>query len=318
MPVGETSGAPSGCADIVKRGLESLKKADLHSAREDFEAALKDDFDDPLVMFALKCCGFWAEREGRAMALRNLFERGDFILGQWKSFQAFLERQTDRQEDAVYAFRQYAFSLALKAFVSISSEAASGQNADLELRIGRCYKGKGEFEAAIDHLETALKAKRDSGEIMAELADAYALVDQTRTAKALFREAFFMDASAIDIEGLESYLIRRLAERVSEMGFSGESLKEWLPVYGVLLGVFSVKRELRAIEIGKLRQSIYQLENELKDPGADKSIIVPRLVYRYFWLIDHYVSSGEDRTRIEETLLKIQLLDPDVHKLYMS
>ncbi len=318
MSVVDTSGAPSGCADIVRRGLESLKSADLESARRDFEAALKSDFDDPLVMFALKCCGFWTEREARYSSLSNLFERGEYILAQWRAFQAFLVRQTDRQEDAVYAFRQYAFSLALDSFSALSSEASSGQTADIELRIGRCHKGKGSFETAIEHLETALKARKDSAEIMAELADAYALVDQTRTAKALFREAFYIDAAAIDVDGLESFLIRRLVERVAEMGYSGIALREWIPVYGVLLGVFSVKRELRAIEAGKLRQSIYQLENELKDAAADRASIVPRLVYRYFWLIDHYVSVGEDRTRIEETILKIQLLDPRVHQMYMS
>ena len=34
-----------------------------------------------------------------------------------------------------------------------------------------------------------------------------------------------------------------------------------------LLGVFSIKRELKAVEVGKLRQSIYQLENEAKESG---------------------------------------------------
>lgn len=318
MPTADSSSAPTGCADIVRRGFDTLKGADLRSAKDIFETALRDDFDDELVVFCLKCCGFWAEREMRSLAIGNLFERGDFILGQWRSFEAFLDRQTDRQEDAVYAFRQYAFSLALEAFRSIPAEAASGQAADLELRIGRCHKGKGEFEEAIDHLEAALKARKDSAEAMAELADAYALVNQTRSAKALFREAFFIDAASIDIEGLESFLIRRLAERVAQMGYSGSELAEWIPVYGVLLGVFSVKRELKPIETGKLRQSIYQLENELKVPGADRNLLVPRLVYRYFWLIDHYMACGEDRSRIEETILKIQLLDAQIHKLYMS
>jgi hypothetical protein len=28
-----------------------------------------------------------------------------------------------------------------------------------------------------------------------------------------------------------------------------------------------------------------------------------------FWLIDHYVNAGEDASRIDETLLKIKILD---------
>jgi len=88
-------------------------------------------------------------------------------------------------------------------------------------------------------------------------------------------------------------------------------------VYGVLYGVFNVKRELRALEFGKLKQAIFALENELKDASAEtRSVLVPRLINHYFWLIDHYVNVNDDKTRINEVLLKIKLLDTDVYNRY--
>jgi len=79
-----------------------------------------------------------------------------------------------------------------------------------------------------------------------------------------------------------------------------------------------VKRELKPIEVGKLRQSIYELENEVKENAERRSLLTPRLINRYFWLIDHYINAKEDRSRIDEVLLKIKLMDPAVHKQYVA
>ena len=45
---------------------------------------------------------------------------------------------------------------------------------------------------------------------------------------------------------------------------------------------------------------------------------MPRLINRYFWLIDHYMSAGEPRERVEEVLAKIRELDPRVHRDYTT
>ena len=99
-----------------------------------------------------------------------------------------------------------------------------------------------------------------------------------------------------------------------------EVLKEWIPVYGVLYGVLSIKRELRAFEVGKLKQAVFSLENELKESGSNQDILIPRLINHYFWLVDYYVNSNDDdraRTSINEILLKIKLLNPKIHEMYI-
>ena len=63
-------------------------------------------------------------------------------------------------------------------------------------------------------------------------------------------------------------MIRRLAAKVASLGYKGLELSEWIPVYGAVLGIFAIKRELKAVEVGKLRQSIYQLENDSKEEGG--------------------------------------------------
>ena len=87
---------------------------------------------------------------------------------------------------------------------------------------------------------------------------------------------------------------------------------------GELHGAFSVKRELKPVEVGKLKQSIYELETELAADGSRRGILVPRLINRYFWLVDHYMNRKEEKSKIDEILLKIKLLDPVVCKQYTA
>ena len=84
----------------------------------------------------------------------------------------------------------------------------------------------------------------------------------------------------------------------------------------MLYGVFNIKRELRALEAGKLKQAVFALENELKEAESQTELLVPRLINHYFWLIDHYNTTNSERARINETLLKIKLLDSSIYDMY--
>jgi tetratricopeptide (TPR) repeat protein len=250
--------------------------------------------------------------------MTNPFERGEYVVAQWKAFSSFASKLDGKFDRARFAFKGYAFSLAHSFYRELSSDEEQSHEADLALRIGVCLKGAGDYAGALRSLEAAARERREDAETLAQLADAYALGGDERTSKALFREAFYLGAQRIDVDLLECETMRRLVERVASLGYSGAELLEWIPVYGTLLGLFSVKRELKAVEAGKLRQSIYQLENEAKEGSDDRALLVPRLINRYFWLVDHCVQAKEDRSKIAEVLLKIRLLDPSIHKQYTA
>ena len=188
---------------------------------------------------------------------------------------------------------------------------------DLLFGIGRCLKGLGDYLRALEYIERASQGKKDDPVIYAELADCYAFINEVRTAKAFFREAFFIDPQRVELTMLESLLIRNLIKELKAQGLSGENLKEWLPVYGVLYGVLNVRRELRPLEYGKLRQSMYSLEGKLQSEGYE-SPVIPRLLNRYFWLIDHYICTKEGRDKIDEILEKMKSLNKDIYALYVN
>ncbi len=302
---------------LLEQSYEQIRAHDLDAAILLLERGLSIDFDNDEVVGSLKIANFWKDRQETLRAISDDFGRGEYLLSQWKLFLVFLRRVEEASERCMYAVRRHVFGQALASFQKISDDVG-GNDVELLLRVSRCHKGIGEYDRALECLEKASKNRREDAAVLAELADCYALVNDVQISKAFFREAFFLDPQRIDLSSLESEMIRRLVAKVQDLGHESPFLEEWLPVYGVLFGIFTVKRELRSIEYGKLKQSIYALEHEIQDKKENEALLVPRLINRYFWLVDHYVSSGEDRSKIDEVLLKLRQVSPAVHQQYTN
>lgn len=223
-----------------------------------------------------------------------------------------------QEERTLYAFKKGIFSLALDYFSKVQDESDSKLNAKLCRKKGLCYKKLGSYEIALELLMKANSNLPGLSFIMAEMADCYALCGETRYAKLLFKEAFFVDPQKIDLSYLESPLISELEEKVMEKGFSDQMLLEWMAVWGVLYKTFNVKRKLRSQEVFQLQQDIFAKESELKERSNNRALIVPRLINLYFWLIDYYLLSKENLTKVTEVLLKIKILDPTVYSIYVG
>ncbi|MDR2495305.1 MAG: hypothetical protein LBD24_08805 [Spirochaetaceae bacterium] len=303
---------------LIQKAYDSLKAADAVSATKLLEEALAIDFEHPEVVYALKCLNWWLDRIKRLPEFHDPYDKGGFILSQWKSFYTFLDRIGEAYDPCQYALRGFVFSFVLDSFQDVLGDGANQHDPGLLLQVGRCYKGVGNYELALKYLEQAIRFKREDGETLSELADVNAMLEETRVAKVLFREAFFVDPQGVDLRAMESELIKRLRDRVRELGYEGPALAEWMPIYGCLLGVFSVKRELKPTELGRLKQSIFTLETEIRAHPENAALLRPRLLNRYFWLIDHYENLQEDLSQVEETMLKIKIIDPVIYERYRN
>jgi tetratricopeptide (TPR) repeat protein len=300
---------------MLNRAFDHFRDGSFEEAERVLEEALEIDFDYPDVASSLKCASYWRETAKALEETGEPYERGEMLMGAWSHFLAFVERIGGTSEKGLFAIKQFVFRSALEDYTSLADDGSIYQ-ADILLRIGRCHKELGRYDDAIGHLEQANQLKNGVPAILAELADCYSLVGEIRAGKIFFREAFFVEPQEIDLTTLESVAIQRLMRTVREMGLSDRETREWIPVYGTVYGVFNVKRELRPVEYGKLRQSIYRMEHELQGDSGDKESIVPRLLNHYFWLIDHYAATGEERSKIEEVLEKIKDLEPAIYQEY--
>lgn len=300
----------------IKRVYDLLKQGDYQSAKEVLSEILVDDLENPEILFGLKCTGFWENKLTQISEITNLFPKGEQLISGWKEFLYLINNEKSRYEQCIYSIKKGVFTQVLEIFQRLLQENTFSKKGAIVGRIGLCYKQLGDYDTALRFLGEANLENPEKASILAEMADCYALCGEEKTSKILFREAFFINPQDVDISVLESELFCRLYSEVIRTGKKDEVAAEWFPVEGVLLGVLNVKRELRALEVGKLKQNIYALETELKNEGVDSDLIIPRLINNYFRLIDHYTTVMEDRTKINEILLKIKLLNADVYERY--
>ena len=302
---------------LIETACRLFQSGDFPQSIEILEEALALEFDNEEVVFALKCGNFWKDKSARLSEEDDCVGQGECLLKNWKNFLIFLERLEETFENCLYPVRQYVFTTALSYFRN-AVDRQGNSDTRLLLNIGRCLKGLGNYEQALEYFETCNHQKGDDPEIMSELADCYAFIGETKAAKVFFREALFIDPQKIDLYYLESLLIVRLINRLKEMGYSSPEIEEWLPVYGVLLGVFNVKRELKPLEYARLKQGVFNLEAEYEGEKVEKPFLHPRLLNKYFWLIDHYISSKEHHDKVEEVLEKIKKLDTTIYEHYIQ
>ena len=306
-------------AGLIQKAYEKLKASNAKDAAALLDEALQIDFDNEETKHALKSVNWWLEHTARIDDIKNPYEKGGFILSQLKQYYSFLDSVAGNYDLCQYAVRRYVFSSALRCFEDLLGDGVNQHDPGLLLLVGRCYKGVGNYDEALKYLEQAARFRREDGEALAELADVNALLSKAPEAKALFREAFFLNPEKIDLRSMESEMIIRLRNKLAhEKSYREEELREWIPVYGRLWGIFTVKRELKPIEFGRLKQSIFTLETECRGNPERSALLKPRLINRYFWLIDYYENKREDPDLIEEVLLKIKVTDPEIYERYIK
>lgn len=302
---------------LIPKVYDILKLGDFELASKEIESIFQNDLENEQIIFTISGIKFWTDKFKRITSSFTAFECGEYLVSQWKPFILFMKKQNSNEESVISAIKQGVFFNALKFYNTLYKEEESTQDPELYRKLGLCYKFLGDYEKSLSFLELANEGSKESPTILAELADCYALCGEIRLTKVLFREAFFVGAGSIELCFLESEIIKRLISQVRALGYTGLELAEWIPVYGVLYGVLNIKRELRALEFGKLKQNIFALENEIKDASPEsQSKLIPRLINHYFWLIDHYINVHEEQARINEILLKIKLLDTEVYNRY--
>lgn len=304
----------SGLKDIYE-GLRtgSFEEVESQAVQYQDQVLTPDEVYDILL-----CTVFWRGKREQAVAFADEEARGDFFIREYRGFlRRFQGRFRTGFEEGLYALRSFVFRAALDAYQA-ALEAAKRSMPELTLKCAKCLKGIGDFHQALELLESLVQNHKDLAEAWSELGDCLDMIGESRKAKLFFREAFFINPQKVDLDFIESRMLRKVLEDL-KVRYSDENLlKEWLPIHAVLLGAFNIKRELKATELAQLKQSIYSLRNELQHVDKKSSVLLPRLINRYFWLVDHYVSVKEDREKIEEALLNIRVLDPLIHKQYVS
>ena len=301
----------------LKDVLGLFKQGNPFDAQSIISSLFENDLESYELNYTNKCCVFWIESIKRLNNIKDNFELIETVLLEWKTFQTYIEKET-RYEPAFFSMQYGFFSNALQIFQKLIDVKDLSQKAEVYKNAGICYKKLGDFVNAKVCLTEANKIYPGNSSVIAELADCCALCGEDKYGKLFFREAFFLGPEEIDLEFLDSELIKCLIEKTQKKGYTGKALHFWIPVYGVLSGVLNIKRELTSVEVARLKKDIYAMEMEYRDPSCNAQLLVPKLLYSYFWLMDHYDLARENPAKINEVLVKIKVLDSAVYEAYIK
>jgi hypothetical protein len=332
---------------LVHKGNERLYGGNPGSsveARRLFEEALEKDYGSKAAKFALKSLLWW-QRYLEGLPSGRGTGKGMAIVDRWEGFYRFLDGIGDVDRETLRAVRYWVSAAALDAFDYNGLNPSQSGDWELQFKLGLCCKGLGDYKNAVVFFDTAAGFKQDNITLLFERADVKALAavqagdsaDGGLDARLIFREAFLSDPQEARVYSMESAFFCELYRAVSERGYKGNEILEWMPVWGSLLGGFPLKCELNQAKLGKLKVQVFELETVLKTEGGAGSQslnkkLIPRLLNRYFWLAGHYEfcrGSGEspssERTDeysrlVRETLLKIQYIDVDdfIYRLFVK
>lgn len=249
-------------------------------------------------------------------------EKGNFLLDRWSVFSkqhgehsmpvsgtsVLQTRSLEALQNFIVSLTQVCYRHALKEHPDKKHDPA------FKLKVFKCLKMLGEYEKGL-HIISSFSAKhpRDSY-LWSQLADCQDLIGRVQTAKLFFREAFFWDPQQVKLDEIESRSIHNLALQVQNEGrYEQQYIREWIPVYGYVTKEFSVSRQLRPLEANNLFVEISEMEAKLDDQRAlgkdNPYVILPRLLNRYFWALEHYKNSGAPHKTLEGVLGKIKHYD---------
>ncbi|NIZ18497.1 tetratricopeptide repeat protein [Entomospira culicis] len=302
---------------FYEEALREIQQGNYASASEIMQKAIFIDLDSRLPSLMVKTCDFW---DARLKKLRHLplLELFPATYEAWLNFYKNIVRSDTLVLDRViHVVRMQVFGNVIE---QLKTHPRLEQDAQYAFALARAYKYRGDYDEAIDIYALVLELDAKNPSALAELADCYAIIDEEGRAKILFREAFFHGADRILMDNLESVMIKQLRQKTRELHLPETYLAEWMAVYGVVFGLFDTSRELSNSEYARLNHSIHALRAQVEEHPEKRGFLVPRLIYRLFWLIDYFVANQVDaqvtRQNIEKVLFEIKFLDERVYKKY--
>lgn len=287
----------------------------------DFAPAVKllDDLMDiepeyPGLIEGYRTARFWLNRERELNNLEDGKATADFLMQQWKSFDDYCHDRNMTSSSSYKAAMRYIFFKASEHYkISFKKQEGTADNFDLLLNLGDCFLRLEEYSNAIETLEYARNSYKSNARLCAILGEAYYHLDDIPKSLLLFREAFFIDPSEIDLNHIRAKPIVDIVEIIKTTGEYYRDIREWVPIYGFLFDIFYVKGKLHKAQVELIENEIYNLEKNFQTLGKDQledTNVVPRLINKYLWMLDYYEFQHYNFDNLSEIRNRLIAIDP--------
>ena len=167
---------------LIKKGEEDISNQ-LKVASKTFSVPI-DQLDKTIKRFLKE-----TEKSGKTK-VTDLSEASKHLFNEWKKFESFTKSIKNIQKKIITNIMFFIFNKALDAF---KKDLRKNRLPDFEtiFIIALSYKKIGDFNNAIKYFEESLILQNDNSNIIAQLADCYALIDQEVESTLIFFISYY-------------------------------------------------------------------------------------------------------------------------------
>jgi len=306
----------------VNEAYQYIEEGNFSAAVEKVDQLLSENPDYPGLSDTYRTAKFWDNRGAEIRRLSRGKQTADFLMTQWEIFKKYAEEKKIEGSPSYKAAMRYIFFTASENYkIAFQEQESTTDNFDLLMNLGVCFLNLGEHKRTVETLEYARSSYRSNARLESLLAEAYFHLSEIPKSMLLFREAFFINPSEIDLSLLKSKPISELVKRVGEERPGCLDIREWIPIYGFLDDVFYVKRNLNTAQIEAIKREIYTLEKNFQAMSPEKiagTNIVPRLINKYLWMLDYFEFQNYDFQSITEIRSRLLQIDRKLFEEHFS
>ncbi len=294
-----------------------IRNAEFNKALEIMEEILKINSEFPGLVESIKSIKFWQNRWLKILRTPQGKEQADILLDEWVNYENFSKSFSNQPEKIFIVIKNLIYKKILKNLI-YAFQNSEVPNVELLKKIGEIFLEIDENQKAIETLEYARMFRKKDSYLLALLAESYSREGNIQKAKSLFREAFLYNPQEIDLSLIKSELILEIVKTIKSKGIDEKMLLEWIPVYGAILNIFNIKREISYEELVRLTQEAEELEKEYYNRQFTNEFIEPKLINRYLWLIDYYRLQSPNKEYTKIYLNKLKELNPKIYEQYST
>ncbi len=300
-----------------KEGLNYIRKGDFFKALKVMETILEKSIDFPGIEDSVRSLMFWTNRWDKVLKFERGLKRAQLLINEWNTFETFVEKNKINFEEIIINLKNYIFKKIIKNLI-IAYQSSDVPDIEILLKIGKIFIAIDEIDRAIETFEYARMFKKENSLLLSMLAEAYNRKGNFRRAKILFKEAFFYAPEQIDFGLIKADYILGLRAKLGKIFADKKLIAYWLPVYAEIYNILDVKRELAKAEIEKLLVEVESLEKEYEIKKFSNKELEPKLINKYFWIIDYYKLQNFNDEYANVFKEKLKNINIEIYNMYMD
>ncbi len=267
-----------------KSSLKAIESGDLQAAYTYLEKLAEQSVDEERFFDSMKAVKFWMMRLDTIAHTPMGMQRAGLLESEWSRFEDFLLRYSIHAPEVVSALRKFFFLRIIDCY-SFALEKQNYKNIERLLSLVQELLFMGEAENALKTLHFAKKLSPKEIFIDLLMADTLALLKKPLEASRMFKKTFLL-SSKEGMAEIRCAEICRLQYFLYALGFRGDEILTWLPLYALVYNLFPVESSDDSFSLASCFSLIQERKEAFQRYQQSSPDTLAKLLYAIFYCLD--------------------------------